>query len=434
MIDQFNNSSTLAVISPYPSRGETYSKGTTGVASYSKNVVRDIGHDVIVLTDYTKRPETYAEKATLVNRCYAKGSPLMWFDIYKNLSTFTEVKTVLIHFDFSMYGSLLTTAFIIPFLFALKLAGYDVSVVAHHVILDVTKLSGHLGLTGSFVDHAKAQIYNVIFRTFFVLLGLTSHQVIVLEEILKTRLSRFVKSNKIVTIPHAVDTSVTTVSKAAARKKLGIGQDEQVVLFFGFVNWFKGADFFVDTFQNVSELLSKKARFIIAGGKSPTMSDKAFYNTYFDRVSRTVKNSKRVEMTGYIPQEQIKLYFAASDLVVFPYRDLMCASGVLSLTFSYMKPFIVSSELGQMFETDEFREALETVKLDKNKIVFSLDQVDLVTQTTNVLADGIKPKLVKLTKLIREERSFATSAELYKRALFSSVYTFTKTPALGYTK
>jgi len=420
IFEKYNHPDVVAVVSPYPKKGEVYSAGTTGVASYSKNVVRGFSRKALVLTDYKAVKEAYEEDNTLVMRCYRKNSATMWFAVYKRLRKFKQIKTVLVHFDFSMYGSFTTAGQIIPFLFLLKLAGYKVSVVSHSVILDVNKLSGHVGLTNSLLDRVKAVGYNSVFRLFYYLLGLTASNIIVLEKKLKDRLGRVVDNSKIQAIPHGVDATLATVSKEKARKQLGIGSNEQVVLFFGFVNWFKGADFFAETFDNITKLLNKPARFIMAGGKSPTLNDKTYYRDYFAKVDRLVKKAKNIEITGYVPQEKIKLYFAAADLVVFPYRDFMCASGVLSLTFSYQKPFIVSSELAKMLDARDFKQALRQVGLAKSDMVFSLEQADLLNQTTNVLADGLKPKLEELTKIISEQRSFAKTAILYEDALFAT--------------
>lgn len=425
---QFNQPATLAVISPYPKRGEVYSAGVTGVASYSKNVVKNLTGPVLVIANQlphrhqktTSKPVFYQEGSALIGRVWQPNTIDLWRQIITTLRQFPQLKKVLIHFDFAMYGNPLVTSLVIPFLWLLKFYGYQVSLVAHHVVLDVDKLTGHLGLSQSWFDQKLAKIYSKIFRLFFRLLGLSVTQIIVLEKILQKRLATLINPHKIVTIPHAVDDSLSGPTKAAARKILGIKANEQVVLFFGFVNWFKGADFFVDTFKDVTKLLCKPARFIIAGGKSPTMSGKPYYDKYFAQLTQTIDQSAKVELTGYIPQQKIALYFAACDLVVFPYRDFMCASGVMSLTFSYAKPFIVSTELATVLNEADYRQALAQVGLKKDDLIFKLTPTDLLNQATNVLADGIKPKTVAFTRLIRSSRAFSQTAHRYAQAIFAT--------------
>src|SRR6185369_1764654 len=119
--NKFNNPDVIAVVSPYPKKGEVYSAGTTGVASYSKNVVREFSRKALIITNYEQTPEVYEEGNTLVVRSYRKNSPLMWLEIVKTLQQFNRVKTVMIHFDFSMYGSFVTSGSIVAFLTFLKL-------------------------------------------------------------------------------------------------------------------------------------------------------------------------------------------------------------------------------------------------------------------------------------------------------------------------
>lgn len=416
----YNQAETVAVISPYPKKGEVYSKGITGVASYSKNVVKNWPRRVLVLADaFSAVKNCYQEEQALVVRAWQAKGWQKWLQMYQALRQFPQIKKVLLHFDFSMYGNIAETSLILPFLLLLKLSGYQTTVVAHHVILDVKKLSGHLGLGKGLGSWLKSLLYTLVFRLFYFFLGQLTEQIVVLEEMLASKLRQVVAPAKITMIPHAIDTSLQTISKQEARQALGWQKNEQVLLFFGFVNWFKGADFFVDSFAQVKKLLDRPARFVIAGGKSPTMAGKGFYEDYFRQVTDSINQSAKVEMTGYVPQEKIALYFAAADLIVFPYRDLMCASGVLSLAFSYHKPLLISAELQSILQDKEVKAALKKCALKKSDLIFDLTAADLINQTTNVLADGIQAKTIAFTKLMSEQKSFAKTAILYDEALFA---------------
>lgn len=418
IIQKYNNPETLLVVSLYPKKGEVYSTGTSGVASYAKNLISNMNRKIIVFSDYDKKPSLYEEENTLVIRCFKQNRFQMWKEIFSQIKTFTNTSTILIQFDFSIYGSILTSGLLLPFLFLLKISGFKASVISHHVILDVRKLSGHVGLGQSHLDQVKASVYNIFFNTFFFLLGLASHQIIVLEETLKKRLNHVISEKKIVAIAHPVDTSLTPIEKSEARKQLGIPMDEEVVVFFGFVNWFKGADFFAHAFQDTDRILDQKARFILAGGESVTMNTKPFYRTYFAETAQTIKNSKNMTMTGYVPQEMIPLYFSAADLIVFPYRHYMCASGVLSLVFSYQKPFIISSPLSEMLDSPDLSQAMKTVHLLKEDLIFTLDKESCLSVTERVLRNGLKQKMIDMTKIVREERSFLNTSQLYENVLF----------------
>lgn len=426
-IERYNKSDTLLLISLYPKKGELYSAGTSGIASYAKNVVSSMNRKAIVLADYEKKPTSYEEANTLVSRCFHIKSPRMWFQILKALRIFSQVKTVLIQFDFAVYGGLITSSFIIPFLGLLKLLGYKVSVVSHHVVMDIRPLAGHVGISNTIVGQGKTLVYNALFHAFYILLGLVTEQVIVLEDTLKRKLSTAMPKSKIVAISHGVDTKLTSIDSNKARKRLGINQNEYVILFFGYVNWFKGADIFAKVFSDQQKMLGKKVRCIIAGGQSPTLKEKNFYQEYFSKVMNTISSSSSLEITGYVPQNMISSYFSASDLVVFPYRHYMTASGVLSLVFSYKKPFIVSKELSEMFDAEDLNAALQQSGLEKKDFVFGLTKQACLATTEKVLKNGIKAKIIRMSSLIRENRSYKHTASQYEQCLFYS-------PSISYAK
>ncbi len=423
------------MVSPYPKKDELYSAGTSGVASYAKNIASHMTGDVVVLADYEKKPEIYEEGNVLVVRCFKRNNPRMWMDILKTLQKIKSTKKILIQYDFAVYGNVLTTFTVLPFLSLLKILGYQTSVVVHHVVVDVFKLQGHLGLRDTISDKMKGKLFNQFFHIFYKILGMLADNIIVLEEALKKMLGKMISSEKVFAVPHGVDIDMIPQVKTNARKALGFGDNEYVVMFFGYVNWFKGADFFVDAFSDVKNMLGKKVRFVLAGGESPTMKNRGYYQDYFSEILRKIYSSHNIEMTGYIPQNQIASYFAAADLVILPYRNFMTASGVLSLIFSYKKPFIISEELKGMFESEDFIDALSRSGLNIEDVVFQLNKKSCIMITEKVLKNGLKEKMIHMAELIREKRAYENTALKYANIMQrKSVYTLPKPLALNYTK
>lgn len=420
IIDSYNTKDTLLVISVYPKQGEVYSTATSGVASYTKNLISHLNKKVIVLADYNDKPQLYEEtNKRVIIRCFKSNSPLLWFQLLRTLKQFNLVKNILIQFDLVIYGGVFSSSLIVPFLLILKLFNSKVSLVTHHVVLQVGKLWGHVGLDRSIKGKIKGLFYTMLIRFFYILIGRVTDQVIVLEEKLKEKLNPYISSSQVIAIPHGVDTSLISTKKSKARDMLGIKNHECVLLFFGFVNWFKGADFFVKAFSSRDTLSGKKIRCIVAGGISPTLKNKSHYQRYFQSVLQDIRMSVNVEITGYIPLEKIHLYFSACDLVVFPYRHFMTASGVLSLVFSYKKPFIISSELSEMFDASDFAYALSASRLDKNDFMFDITPASCVSQAEKVLKNGIKRKMLRFNRIIRKTRSYSNTAMQYEKAIFS---------------
>lgn len=431
---KYNKPDSLILISPYPKKGEVYSANMGGIASFAKNTAINLDKKVIILTNINGTKESYEEKNTLVLKCFKKNTLTSWLTIWQKLQHFKLVKNILIQFDFALYGGIITSSLIIPFLALLKLCGLNAYVVSHSVVLDVFKLSGHLDIKNNLLGKIKGFFLNKVFHLFYYLLGLFAHKIIVTEDILGKKLTKYIKEEKIVVIPHGVDCSLNSIPQEEAKRRLNVKKDEQVVLFFGFVNWFKGADFFIDTFKKTDMILGKKTHFILAGGKSATLKNKNYYNRYYSQALNKISNSKNVKITGFVPQKDIGLYFSAADLVVFPYRYFMSASGVMSLVFSYKKPFIISQSLKEMFFSKDLDQASNFVGLDQNKITFTLDKESCLQTVKRVLENGSKNKMIRMAELIREKRNWQKTAAIYTRVIFTPVYTFKKLPALSYTK
>ena len=130
------------------------------------------------------------------------------------------------------------------------------------------------------------------------------------------------------------------VSKAAAREQLGIRNDELVLLFFGFIRKYKGLDILLDAMALLKAQIQnskfKNIQLLIAG---------EFYDeekTYLQQIDALgIKNSVMLK-TAFIPDDEVKYYFGAADVVVQPYRNAT-QSGVTPLAYHFEKPMIVTS-------------------------------------------------------------------------------------------
>jgi len=428
---KYNHRETVLFVSLYPRRGELYSSGTSGVASYAKNVITHLSQPVVVLANREAGKKLYEEEHVLVSRVFQKGNYFLWLQVLKELLKFNNVKKIVIQFDFGMYGSLISTALILPFLLLIKLMGKEVFIISHHVITNVFNLKGHVGLGEGWGSRVKGNLYNFLFRSFYFMKSMLVKKIVVLEDPLKKMLAKYVPEHKIEVINHGVDTNLKPISKRKARELLNLKQDNFLIEFFGFVNWFKGADFFAQTFKNSKTLLNKNVSAVIAGGESPTMKSKKFYQNYFNNVTKIVSDSPVVNMTGYVAQKDLVKYFSAADLVIFPYRSFMTASGVMSLALSYGKPFVVSKELAKMFESTDFKKTLSEVGLKKSDITFSLNKRSCVTTAENVLRNGIKRKMAKLAGIERVKRDYRITAQAYEQ-LFEAKPLFVFGNRLGF--
>ena len=130
------------------------------------------------------------------------------------------------------------------------------------------------------------------------------------------------------------------VSKIEARKKLGIPEDKTVVLYFGTIRHSKGLDLLIKAFPKALEQNDKL--FLLGAG--------AFHAVDADMYKSLVKEYLRPEYSKmdfkHIPDEMMKYYFSAADILCIPYREIY-QSGIAQFGLIYDMP-IVGSNLKRM--------------------------------------------------------------------------------------
>jgi len=120
--------------------------------------------------------------------------------------------------------------------------------------------------------------------------------------------------------------------KANARKKLEL-DEENIILFFGYVREYKGLKYLLEAMPLILEKID--ARLIIAG---EFWEGKDFYLRLIDRLN--IRNKLSI-IDRYIPNEEVPYFFYACDIVVLPYTSVT-GSGLVQLAFGFNKPVVVS--------------------------------------------------------------------------------------------
>jgi glycosyltransferase involved in cell wall biosynthesis len=128
------------------------------------------------------------------------------------------------------------------------------------------------------------------------------------------------------------------ISKEEARARLGIRNEELVLLFFGFIRKYKGLDILLDAMKILSEskLLIANCKLLIAG---------EFYEDrepYDEQIENLGINESLILHTDFIPDSEVKYYLCAADVVVQPYKNAT-QSGVTPLAYHFEKPMIVTN-------------------------------------------------------------------------------------------
>ena len=415
IIEKYNRQDSILVVSSYPECGVKYSGKVCAVGGFAKNTlfslrkkyqVQGEKRNFVVLTVTTNgKQEVYEEKGVLVIRCITRNKPLSYLSFLGFLSKFSRIETVLAEFEFASFGGTLMTG-LLPFLLGmLRIFGKKIVLVLHQVVFDLNQLTGHIGFRK---NSLKLRFFQAGLKLFYQLMCLPAEKIIVLEKEFKNKLDKLVNPEKIAVIPHGVDDSLRLINKNSARKKLGILKNEKVILYFGYLAWYKGVDKLLEIFNK------EGIKLIVAGGASFTQKKKPHYQQFLSRVGRLAEE-KNVQITGFLPEDKIGLYFCCADLVVLPYRTFMSSSGPLSLALSYKKPFIISRPMAKILETKDFQQSLKEAGLKKDDLVFSLTAGSLERKLK-----VSKQKLLQMeifSQLMRKKRSFKNLTDRYTSVL-----------------
>ncbi|MCS7230089.1 MAG: glycosyltransferase [Candidatus Kryptonium sp.] len=130
------------------------------------------------------------------------------------------------------------------------------------------------------------------------------------------------------------------IDKDEARKILGIRPNEKVLLFFGYIRPYKGLD-----------ILLKSVKFIVSKFQVKVFVVGEFYENpekYFKLVEEEGIGDFVVFVNEYVPNDDVKIYFSACDLVVLPYLSAT-QSGIVQIAYNFNKP-VVATNVGGLPE------------------------------------------------------------------------------------
>lgn len=121
------------------------------------------------------------------------------------------------------------------------------------------------------------------------------------------------------------------VPMSEAREKLGLPRGQKIVLFFGFIRKYKGLDLLLEAIPKVPDAI-----FLIAGEH---YEDGQAYESLIDQLGI---RDRLVLKTDFIPDEEVKYYLCAADVLVQPYRAAT-QSGVTPLAYHFECPMVVTN-------------------------------------------------------------------------------------------
>jgi glycosyltransferase involved in cell wall biosynthesis len=163
------------------------------------------------------------------------------------------------------------------------------------------------------------------------------HAIVMHEEGLAARLRELFPrlANRVKTLTHGADLPAvpTADERTAARQALGVVGGGPLILFFGMIKPYKGLEELLDAMPAVLARLPN-ARLCIAG--EPLMDMTAVRAKIAALPVGTV-----LEHLEFVPQADVRWYFAAADLVMACYKDI-AVSSVLLQGQAYARPVLAT--------------------------------------------------------------------------------------------
>ncbi|MCX6705435.1 MAG: hypothetical protein NT162_03840, partial [Candidatus Woesebacteria bacterium] len=144
MYKSFNNPDTLGVISSYPTKNGELARGNA-ISRYTYLLTKNFPKDqkVIVFCEAGKFKNPYLQAPNiLVVPSYKLNSLTFFKDILAKINKFDAVNSIMIQFEFSIFGGKIIIPQILMLLLTLKLLGKSCKIAFHQVVTDINTLSG----------------------------------------------------------------------------------------------------------------------------------------------------------------------------------------------------------------------------------------------------------------------------------------------------
>ena len=141
------------------------------------------------------------------------------------------------------------------------------------------------------------------------------------------------KDRVALTVHPLYDNFGEAVKKEEARQFLDLPQDKTILLFFGFIRDYKGLDLLMKAYQKAYQ---DNMLLVVAG---------EFYNNgaqYGELEKELQLEGKIAWRTDFIPDDKVRYYFSAADLIVQPYKSAT-QSGVTQIAYHFERPMLVTN-------------------------------------------------------------------------------------------
>lgn len=218
-----------------------------------------------------------------------------------------------------------------------------------------------------------------------------NHGFVVMSDAVKNDLLKFIPKAKYISHSHPLYNHFGKKADAVeAKKKLNIPEGKKVILFFGFIRDYKGLDLLIDAMSKLND-----EHVLVICGEVYGSFEK--YNQQIQRL----RIQNRISLHArYISDEEVPLYFSASDVCVLPYKSAT-QSGITSIAYHFDLPLIATDTGGLK----------ENILHNKTGIIVDSPDATLIAKAIeNYFTQHLKPKFQEEIKLLKNKMSWSSLA------------------------
>ncbi len=343
--------------SAYPLRGG-------GLATFNERLARafmDHGHEVSIYTFSLQYPAILFPGKSQ----YSSGPPPSELDIKVRVNSINPVNWLKTGHELKrLKPDLLVVRYWLPFM-----------APCLGTISAITKRNGHtrvVAIADNIIPHEKRPGDKCLTKYFLKRV----HGFVTMSDKVSQHLKEFsISDDRIRHCPHPLyDNFGDVVNQEEARSVLNIHRKGKLVLFFGFIRDYKGLDLLLKAFAH-PKMRSLQVSLVVAG---------EFYTReepYLKLAQSLGVADRIIWRTDFIPDEEVRYYFSAADLVVQPYKSAT-QSGVTQVAYHFEKPMLVTN-VGGLPEMVSHGRAGYVVQPDPEAIASAM--VDFFQQDKSIL-------------------------------------------------
>lgn len=152
-----------------------------------------------------------------------------------------------------------------------------------------------------------------------------------------------VRAGAVTVIPYGMNNAVRNSERtpAEARRLLGLSNKDKVILYFGAIKPYKGLEYLVKAFEQVGAQRTDY-KLLIAGENKK--GSEAYLEAIEREIDASASRTQVVRRIGFIPDDEVELYFKAADVAVLSYTEIF-QSGILFLAYAFGLP-VIATDVG----------------------------------------------------------------------------------------